>query len=358
MGENRRKLDNLDNALLFAIGSVTLIITFLQINLNDLTQVIEAIPFVILGIILPFVVGYLRGSIEFDTIEERVRGWIYFFIGIFSYFGFFFVFRLKQLPYIITETLFIIILVIGMVVTFLFIKWSNRIFGVENKATKYAYSGTILGAMVSAFLLRFIAGMYLDIQGHDLFTFVSGNYLNLILFITIGLFSFSIVMIFEKGSAYSLKVKIENSKSQKKHHPFVTGVKAGLSLFSYLLNYEDDNRHSLLLFESFIFWLTATIFLAFKAQLMAIVFYGCMLIFWVFSCYFLYRLQINNFKNLEDSNKGLMSAVIWCVLMLFLCGFLLAFGGNPISTLEIMGFIAVYLIYSAYFIRKKPLAKS
>ena len=146
MEENRRKLNNLDNALLFAIGSVTLIITLLQINLNDLTQVIEAIPFVILGIILPFIVGYIRGSIEFNTIEERVRGWIYFFIGTSSYFAFFFVFRIRQQPYILTETLFVTILVIGMLVTLSFIKWSNNVFGVKNQAIKYAYSGTILGS--------------------------------------------------------------------------------------------------------------------------------------------------------------------------------------------------------------------
>jgi hypothetical protein len=87
--DNPRKTERLDDAFLFILGSVGLIISFMQITMKELTEIVEAMPFLLLGIALPFIVGYLKGAIEIDSVEERMRGWIYFVIGISSYFAFF-----------------------------------------------------------------------------------------------------------------------------------------------------------------------------------------------------------------------------------------------------------------------------
>ena len=82
-----KKVDRLDNAFLFVLSSVGLLISFIQIRQKSLSGLIEAIPFLLLGIILPFYVGYLRGAIEKDSLGERIRGWICLIIGTTSYFA-------------------------------------------------------------------------------------------------------------------------------------------------------------------------------------------------------------------------------------------------------------------------------
>jgi hypothetical protein len=51
------------------------------VTVIDLLSLIAGIPFLILGVVVPFYVGYIRGVIEIDTVEERIRGWIYSIIG-------------------------------------------------------------------------------------------------------------------------------------------------------------------------------------------------------------------------------------------------------------------------------------
>jgi len=43
------------------------------------------LPLLIIGLVIPIYIGYVRGAILLDTLEERVRGWIYFLIGVFYY---------------------------------------------------------------------------------------------------------------------------------------------------------------------------------------------------------------------------------------------------------------------------------
>ena len=58
------KVDRLDNAFLFALSSIGLLISFMQIRQETVSGLIEAIPFLLLDIALPFYVGYMRGAIE------------------------------------------------------------------------------------------------------------------------------------------------------------------------------------------------------------------------------------------------------------------------------------------------------
>lgn len=91
MESSQQKIDRLDDAFLFSLSLVSIVISFIQINMKDLIQILEAVPFLLLGVILPFVVGYVKGALEINSLEERMRGWIYFVIGMISYFAFFYI---------------------------------------------------------------------------------------------------------------------------------------------------------------------------------------------------------------------------------------------------------------------------
>ena len=84
----KKIVERFDNALLFILSFVGLVISFMQINMNNLFALVGAIPYLTLGIALPFYVGYIRGAIEVRNVNERIRGWIYFIMGIGSYLAF------------------------------------------------------------------------------------------------------------------------------------------------------------------------------------------------------------------------------------------------------------------------------
>lgn len=341
--ENSRKLDSLDDALLFAIGLVSLIITLIQIDTYNASQVIEAIPFIILGILLPFIVGYMKGAIEFNSVEERIRGWIYFIIGTFSYFAFFAVSRL-QIPYILTESVFVTILIIGVIVTYLFIQWANRIFDVKNPGSIYAYSGTVFGAATCAWLLRALASVYLDFQGKDLFFFLINNSTFLFFWVTICLFSFSIVIMFEKISSNALRNEIKPDNSQRRISRlfFVKGTKLGLRLLAFSFSY--DIKHALLLSESFIFWAIGSFLLALNLSILAIIFFGVAIAFWLMATFFLNKISMNNFEGIENVSAN----TIWYLLLVAVSVILAVLGGNIISLLEVIGLLTIYYLLLYY----------
>jgi predicted membrane chloride channel (bestrophin family) len=51
------KIGKLDDAFLFCLASMGIITSFIEINKNDFSQIITAIPFLLLGIVLPFFIG-------------------------------------------------------------------------------------------------------------------------------------------------------------------------------------------------------------------------------------------------------------------------------------------------------------
>lgn len=278
--DDLRKKDSLDQALLFSIGSVGLIISFLQINMNDLTQVIEALPFLVLGVLFPFVVGYLRGAIELDSIEERMRGWIYFLIGTSSYFAFFITFRIKA-SYLITESVFILILIFGVLMTNILLKWSKRVFRIQNPSIQYAYSGTVLGAAICAFLLRMLTSIFIDFRGQNVYDIITKSYSSLFFWISIPLLSFPIVLICEKASQNALQNKLELPKMTRKIQRLfpVRGTILGLKLFEY--SFDCNLKARLLWILSFVFWFVGCIMLTAKADLLSSLFLMLMVIPWL-----------------------------------------------------------------------------
>jgi hypothetical protein len=346
--ENQRKAESLDNGLLFALGLVTFVITLLQINMDDPTQVIEAIPFIVLGIVLPFVVGYLRGAIEFDSVEERLRGWIYFLIGTFSYFAFFATFRIRNYGYAVTESVFIFILICGTVTTYLLLKWAKRIFNIQNLSVQYAYSATILGAATCAWLLRTLISIFLDFQGRNVYELITTDYASLPFWISISLFSFSIVVVCEKASGNALKRKLQlpNLGNRIQRSFIIRGLSLGIRLFEYSLGY---NFKALLLWiYSFCFWFLGCLLLALKANPLSLLFFVIMIIPWLMATILFYRTQMSDFKGVDKTyphKAGFLLVIAMCTVLMVL-------GGNIVSLLEAIGLSIIQ-----YLLRFVPIKK-
>jgi MFS family permease len=80
----KMKIGKIDSLLLFFSSSLSLFfaIGYAFINIKWL---LFFFPLLILGWIMPVYVGYIRGAILHDCLEERLRGWLYMFIGMTSY---------------------------------------------------------------------------------------------------------------------------------------------------------------------------------------------------------------------------------------------------------------------------------
>jgi hypothetical protein len=77
----RSRLESLDDAFLFAIGSTNIVLVFFQIVLRGLDAALLSMPLLVVGLLVPFYIGYLRGAIVVNNVLERIRGWIYFTAG-------------------------------------------------------------------------------------------------------------------------------------------------------------------------------------------------------------------------------------------------------------------------------------
>lgn len=76
------KIEELDNLLLFLSSFLALFFTVFQLFLNTAMTIIYFAPLLVLGAILPIYVGYIRGALIYDSVPERVRGWVYFILGV------------------------------------------------------------------------------------------------------------------------------------------------------------------------------------------------------------------------------------------------------------------------------------
>jgi hypothetical protein len=338
--DNQRKAESLDNGFLFAIGLVTFVITIVQINMGDPTQVLEAIPFIILGIVLPFVVGYFRGAIEFNSVEERLRGWIYFLIGTFSYFAFFATFRIRNYGYVITESLFIFILICSGVTTYLFLKWSKRVFNIQNQSIQYAYSGTILGAAVCAWFLRTLISIFLDFQGRNVYEMITTNYASLFFWISISLFSFSVVVVCEKASGNVLRnmVELPNLGNRVQRIFVIRGANLGFRLFEYSFGI---NFKSLLLWiYSVVFWFLGCLMIALKASPLSLLFFVMMIIPWFIATVLFYRTPMSDFRGVDRTYPH----KIGFLLLFGVCTVLIALGGDIVALFEAIGLTIIQYI--------------
>lgn len=236
--EKRIKTEKLDTAFLFGLASIGLIIAFLETN-KDLASAVEAIPFLFLGVLLPFLVGYMRGAIELDSVEERLRGWIYFLIGTTSYSSYLLINWLHA-AYIFEEAVFISIIIFGLVITYVLLRWSKKVFGVSGVSCQYAFSGTMLSAITIAFINRFVVALFFDYHDkmHLLFSENSESFF----WFSIVMFALSIFVILEKASTNAVNAELELPKFEGKLRKImlstpIKGLIFGFVLLEYAFDY-------------------------------------------------------------------------------------------------------------------------
>jgi len=257
----KQHLERLDNAFLFALSFVGLIVSFIQVTMRDLSLIVESIPFIAVGIVLPFYVGYLRGAIEIDTLNERMRGWIYFVIGIGSYFAFFIstwlIANYPSIQYLQRQTLLYIIIGLSLLLTYRFLKWSRKVFASIQSMNEYIASGTALCAFTTSFLFTLLLGYWRDFSERDIMGMVMSGSPEPFFWFTIILAVVSIVFIGEKACQSGLDDILELPAFRRKYQWLtemfpVKGPLLGMMLLEYAFDYNLKAR--MLWISSFTFW--------------------------------------------------------------------------------------------------------
>jgi hypothetical protein len=188
MSDLHDRLEKLDDTFIFTIGFVGLLFTAIQFYEGGIKGLVLTSPLLISGIVLPFYVGYVRGTIEYGySLTERVRGWTYLVVGFSTYVG------VLLVPYSIYY--YFLTLFLGIAFLYFLEKWLNRVFGMDNDVNNlYALSGTTVSGFFLAFVFGYIARLYLVLSVLIQFPTVLLSLLFLIEFF------FSVFLVFEKMS--------------------------------------------------------------------------------------------------------------------------------------------------------------
>jgi hypothetical protein len=307
------KRDKFDDSFLFSLGLVGLIISFAEIGKNSFSDVAGVIPFFFLGIFVPFFVGYLRGAIKEDSIEERVRGWIYFLIGTASYTAFFVASR-ASCAYWGKEALFMLGILFGATIAYGFVKWSKDLFGIQEPMTSYAFSATALGVFVFSTFLSLCVGMSADLQVNNILEKVEANFTAFLFFLLIILFFFSTFMIFEKGSRCAIRnmLQLQNEHVLIDRLPswlrrigdfffFFKSVFLGLVLFEYSFDFDLDEANlqaRTLWLLSFASWSVGCVFWKLNGSSVASLFFILGIVSGVGAIARFYKSQIDDFRSI------------------------------------------------------------
>lgn len=97
MANSDRRIERLDEFFLFITSVLGLFFSWLYTLLGYREIVYGFLPLLIIGLVIPIYIGYVRGAILLDTLEERVRGWIYFLYGVIFYLIFSILFAVNKL---------------------------------------------------------------------------------------------------------------------------------------------------------------------------------------------------------------------------------------------------------------------
>jgi hypothetical protein len=170
----KEKLDRLDNAFLFVISIVGLLITIVQGYSSGILGIAEVVPILILGIPLPFYVGYIRAAISLpqneEAIIERLRGWGYLIFGIGAYLSIIPPSLPDLIPYGLV--LYAVILLLSVLSAGYMQRWFIGTFKVgQDPKHQIAYFGSIASAALLAIAFGYSVNAYIHWP-----TIVSSNY--------------------------------------------------------------------------------------------------------------------------------------------------------------------------------------
>src|SRR5438445_13691484 len=83
--DRRMRVGKLDSALLFLSSTTGIIFAIIRLITPSDVGILSSIPLILFGVISPFYYGYVQGAIVHNSAIDRVRGWIFFLIGLGSY---------------------------------------------------------------------------------------------------------------------------------------------------------------------------------------------------------------------------------------------------------------------------------
>jgi len=207
------RLDKLDNAFLFIISVLGLFVTIIQTYLSGTRGLIEALPLLVLGIPIPFYIGYIRGAISISQpdkqIVERLRGWAYLTVGVGAY-----------VSLIWENPLFMFTMVpLSFLSIYYLQKWFTEIFALKSNLS---YQIAVYGSATSAFLLAFISRLSVIMLNLDQSPFPAVSYplflYSMLLGIWIITLTTSVFLTIEKFSRMMMNVQLPlgNDQIQKR----------------------------------------------------------------------------------------------------------------------------------------------
>jgi hypothetical protein len=348
-----RKADRLDDAFLFALSSIGLLISFIQIRQQNLDALVEAIPFLLLGILFPFIIGYIRGAMEKDSLSERVRGWIYFVVGTMSYFAFHVSSLLRTIysHFTLVDSQIVLfgVLIFGVLIVLSLIKWVRKVF--RRTLNQYAISGTTVSAFTIAFVLTLAVSMYHDYSGKDILGILSTNPTELIFWISIILSGSLIALILEKASAEAAEYTLPLPKSPKKFEKITNFfLVKGISLVTTLLEYSFDYnlKARLLWLLSYVLWFLGSMFWIAHVSFVPPVFYILTVLIASTAGVIFYRTKKIEFAGLEARTPSKLS---FCLLVFVLVFPMILTGGFSLS---IVLALLLLTIFSAFLEFHQP----
>lgn len=161
------RLNKLDDAFLFMISVIGLLFTIIQGYTSGILGIFESVPILILGIPLPFYIGYVRGAISLpqteEAIVERLRGWGYLIFGIGAYLSLIAPITPNLVPY----GLFFYagILFLSAVCAGYMQKWFIRTFGIGHDGWhQISYFGSVASAAFLAIALGYSVASYIGLS--------------------------------------------------------------------------------------------------------------------------------------------------------------------------------------------------
>lgn len=267
------RLERLDDAFLFAVGFVGLLITVVQVFVfgePDVKSLVEILPLLFLGIVMPFYIGYVRGAISMRLINrsvvERMRGWIYMVMGVCGYFGFVLSSGLEG--QICRWIVFYSLGGVGLILVLVLRRWFVNVFNVgERISHQYSIVGTITSAYFLPFVLRMLVGLHSDLSARPQFLPFTVFLLTFFSWLTFS--ALMVCVVYEKVSRNVINTEqsldAESVESRRRRNFLVRLILLNTDIYRFVLHPETN-------LEAWVLWteglglalLGSLLFLAFR----------------------------------------------------------------------------------------------
>lgn len=208
------RIEELDYLLLFLSSFLALFFTVFQAFLEISITIIYFIPLLILGAVLPIYIGYIRGALIYESVPERVRGWMYLILGVpfylFSTVGRTFGLGLFKVSGISLQAIIRVNLVTMVLVT-VFLLWLMFKHHKIVRRLFYIYGYKISKPEGKAILFTSLTAMLLGIFGYYIAIYASEN--NIFLWVAITIFII-VLCLGESASRKKLSLNLRNPDSR------------------------------------------------------------------------------------------------------------------------------------------------